>query len=186
MLRLVALVISISVLFPWLDPERRGRMRIFFLHWFSGVMYVMSQFVMSVMVLNCWSSKDDSGPFIFFVKFVELAVLNLWSISSLAIAILIASIVQVPIIYLPALCTTFLGPLPMVLATLFADLFYATWIDRSILASLCLSSTQTNPAVGLLRALLPQRSAPLELILHRLDEILHRLNEILHRLDEYR
>eukprot|EP00903_Cladosiphon_okamuranus_P019508 g17939.t1 len=94
MLRLVALVISISVLFPWLDAERRGRMRIFFLHWFSGVMYVMSQFVMSVMVLNCWSSKDDSGPFIYFLKFVELTVLNLWSISSLAIAVLIAIIVQ--------------------------------------------------------------------------------------------
>eukprot|EP00752_Nemacystus_decipiens_P008223 g7353.t1 len=94
MLRLVALVISISVLFPWLSSERRGRMRIFFLHWFSGAMYVMSQFIMSVMVLNCWSSHGDAGNFIFFVKFVELAVLNLWSISSLAIAILIASIVQ--------------------------------------------------------------------------------------------
>lgn len=33
MLRLVALVISISVLFPWLSSERRKRMRIFFLHW---------------------------------------------------------------------------------------------------------------------------------------------------------
>ena len=74
MLRLVALVISVSVLLPWLDSDRRGRMRIFFLHWFSGVMYVMSQFVMSVMVLNCWSSKDDSGPAIYFIKFVELAV----------------------------------------------------------------------------------------------------------------
>eukprot|EP00903_Cladosiphon_okamuranus_P019509 g17940.t1 len=94
MLRLVALVISISVLFPWLSSERRGRMRIFFLHWFSGTMYVLSQFVMSVMVLNCWSSKDNSGPFIYFIKFVELAVLNLWSISSFAITILIASIVQ--------------------------------------------------------------------------------------------
>ncbi|CAB1103465.1 unnamed protein product [Ectocarpus sp. CCAP 1310/34] len=94
MLRLVALVISISVLFPWLSSERRGRMRIFFLHWASGVMYVMSQFIMSVMVLNCWSSRDDSGPFIYFLKFWELTVLNLWSISSLAIAILIASIVQ--------------------------------------------------------------------------------------------
>ncbi|CAN0482834.1 unnamed protein product [Ectocarpus sp. 12 AP-2014] len=94
MLRLVALVISISVLFPWLSSERRGRMRIFFLHWASGVMYVMSQFIMSVMVLNCWSSRDDSGPVIYFLKFWELTVLNLWSISSLAIAILIASIVQ--------------------------------------------------------------------------------------------
>ncbi|CBJ31672.1 hypothetical protein Esi_0273_0019 [Ectocarpus siliculosus] len=94
MLRLVALVISISVLFPWLSSERRGRMRIFFLHWASGVMYVMSQFIMSVMVLNCWSSRDDSGPFIYFLKFLELTALNLWSISSLAIAILIASIVQ--------------------------------------------------------------------------------------------
>ncbi|CAN0114455.1 unnamed protein product [Ectocarpus fasciculatus] len=94
MLRLVALVISISVLFPWLSSERRGRMRIFFLHWASGVMYVMSQFIMSVMVLNCWSSRDGSGPFIYFLKFWELTVLNLWSISSLAIAILIASIVQ--------------------------------------------------------------------------------------------
>lgn len=95
MLRLVALMISISVLFPWLSSERRGRMRIFFLHWFSGVMYVVAQFLMSVMVLNCWSSKADAGPFVYFLKFAELAVLNLWSISSLAIAILIASIVQV-------------------------------------------------------------------------------------------
>ena len=95
MLRLVALVFSVSVLFPWLSSGRRGRMRIFFLHWFSGAMYVMSQFILSVMVLNCWTSKDDAGPFIYFLKFVELAVLNLWSISSLAIAILIASIVQV-------------------------------------------------------------------------------------------
>ncbi|CAN0113754.1 unnamed protein product [Scytosiphon promiscuus] len=94
MLRLVALVISISVLFPWLSSERRGRMRIFFLHWASGVLYVMSQFIMSVMVLNCWSSKDNSGPFVYFLKFWELTVLNLWSISSLAMAILIARIVQ--------------------------------------------------------------------------------------------
>lgn len=77
MLRLVALVISISVLFPWLDSDRRGRMRIFFLHWFSGVVYVMSQIILSVMVLNCWSSKDGSGPFIFLVKFIELAVCKL-------------------------------------------------------------------------------------------------------------
>lgn len=61
----------------------------------SGVLYVMSQFIMSVMVLNCWSSKDDSGPFVYFLKFWELTVLNLWSISSLAMAILIARIVRV-------------------------------------------------------------------------------------------
>lgn len=48
------------------------------------------------MVLNCWSSKRVAGPFILFVKFMELSSLNLWSISSLAIAFLIASIVQVP------------------------------------------------------------------------------------------
>lgn len=58
-------------------------------------MYVLSQFIMSVMVLNCWSSKDDAGPFIYFLKFWELTVLNLWSISSLAIALLIANIVKV-------------------------------------------------------------------------------------------
>lgn len=75
-------MISISVLFPWLSSERRDRMRIFFLHWFSGVVYVLSQFVMSVMVLNCWSSKDGSGPFIYFLKFVELAVRSEWLCTS--------------------------------------------------------------------------------------------------------
>lgn len=189
-LRLVALCISISVFFPWMDPKRRGHMRIFFLHWarcekkyyfqdvknlglllqslffqnfievgyifpkifpllrieiinffyhffslkfkenvlgfkscpklhklknifheisliscsspqickcvfLSGVMYVLSQFILSVMVLNCWTSKREAGPVIFLIKFWELAVLNLWSISSLAIAVLIAIIVQV-------------------------------------------------------------------------------------------
>ncbi|CAM9962234.1 unnamed protein product, partial [Laminaria digitata] len=94
-LRLVALCVSISVMFPWVCPVRRGRMRIFFLHWASGVMYVLSQFIMSVMVLNCWSSRRHSGPIIYILKFWELASLNLWSISSLAIAILIASIVHV-------------------------------------------------------------------------------------------
>ena len=49
---------------------------------------------MSVMVLNCWTSKRTAGPIIFMLKFVELVVLNLWSISSLAIAVLIAVIVQ--------------------------------------------------------------------------------------------
>ncbi|CAN0189335.1 unnamed protein product, partial [Pylaiella littoralis] len=94
MLRLFAFVISMSVFFPWLSSQRRAHMRIFFLHWASGVMYVLSQFIMSVMVLNCWSSKDDAGPFIYFLKFWELTVLNLWSISSLAIALLIANIVK--------------------------------------------------------------------------------------------
>lgn len=155
MLRLLALVISISVFFPWLSSHRRERMRIFFLHWarcaccivaspsslilsstaamfsggyildltdydqyyyfmslgslppmpsiistcllygYSGVMYVLSQFIMSVMVLNCWSSRDSAGPFIYLLKFWELTVLNLWSISSLAIALLIANITRV-------------------------------------------------------------------------------------------
>lgn len=70
-------------------------MRIFFLHWLSGVTYVVSQFVLSVMVLNCWSSRRYAGPVIYLVKFVELAALNLWGISSVAIAFLIAKIVQV-------------------------------------------------------------------------------------------
>lgn len=95
MLRLVALMISISVLFPWLNSDRRKRMRVFFLHWLSGVTYVVSQFILSVMVLNCWSSRQHAGPVIFLVKFVELAALNLWGISSVAIAFLIANIVQV-------------------------------------------------------------------------------------------
>lgn len=95
LLRLVALMISISVLFPWLNSARRKRMRIFFLHWLSGVTYVVSQFVLSVMVLNCWSSRRYAGPVIYLVKFVELAALNLWGISSVAIAFLIAKIVQV-------------------------------------------------------------------------------------------
>lgn len=60
----------------------------------SGVLYVMSQFVMSLMVINCWSS-DLGGPFIYFLKFVELTAVNLGAISSLAIAVLIASVVQV-------------------------------------------------------------------------------------------
>lgn len=65
------------------------------LHFGSGVMYVLSQFIMSVMVLNCWSSRDSAGPFIYLLKFWELTVLNLWSISSLAIALLIANITRV-------------------------------------------------------------------------------------------
>ncbi|CAM9911634.1 unnamed protein product [Ectocarpus sp. 12 AP-2014] len=49
---------------------------------------------MSVMVINCWSSKTSAGPVIYLLKFVELTSINLWAISSVAIALLIASIVQ--------------------------------------------------------------------------------------------
>eukprot|EP00904_Undaria_pinnatifida_P011635 jgi/Undpi1/7601/HiC_scaffold_23.g10074.m1 len=49
---------------------------------------------MSVMVLNCWSSRKTAGPAIFFFKFVELTAVNLWAISSLSIAIVITRIVQ--------------------------------------------------------------------------------------------
>lgn len=94
-LRLAALMASVSVMFPWLSFEKRNRMRVFFLHWFSAVIYVICKSILSVMVLNCWSSRRVAGRVIFIVKFVELASLNLWSISSVAIALLIASIVQV-------------------------------------------------------------------------------------------
>ncbi|CAN0113956.1 unnamed protein product, partial [Scytosiphon promiscuus] len=93
LLRFLALLTSVSVVHPWLDPTRRHHMRIFCLHWFSGVMYVVSQFTMCMMVVNCWSS-NLAGPFIYFLKFVELTAVNLGAISSLAIAVLIASVVQ--------------------------------------------------------------------------------------------
>ncbi|CAM9979440.1 unnamed protein product, partial [Ectocarpus fasciculatus] len=60
----------------------------------SAVTYVVSQFIMSVMVINCWSSKARAGPVIYLLKFIELTSINLWAISSMAIALLIASIVQ--------------------------------------------------------------------------------------------
>ncbi|CBJ31674.1 hypothetical protein Esi_0273_0022 [Ectocarpus siliculosus] len=69
-------------------------MNIFCLHWASAVTYVVSQLVMSVMVINCWSSKTRAGPVIYVLKFVELTSINLWAISSMAISLLIASIVQ--------------------------------------------------------------------------------------------
>lgn len=56
---------------------------------------MLSQFVMSVMVLNCWSSRKTAGPFIYLLKFVELTAVNLWAISSVSIAIVITRIVQV-------------------------------------------------------------------------------------------
>lgn len=55
---------------------------------------MLTQFIMSVMVLNCWSSTS-AIPFIYFLKFAELMALNVWSFSSVAIAVLIAIIVQV-------------------------------------------------------------------------------------------
>ena len=61
----------------------------------SGVAYVLSQSIMSVMVLNCWSSRKTAGPAIYFFKFIELTAVNLWAISSLSIAIVITRIVQV-------------------------------------------------------------------------------------------
>lgn len=60
----------------------------------SGVVYVLSQFVMSVMVLLCWSSNHDM-PYIYALKFTELISLNVWSISSVAIAVLITKITKV-------------------------------------------------------------------------------------------
>lgn len=63
---------------------------------------MLSQFVMSVIVLLCWST-NDAKAFIYFLKFVELASLNVWCISSVAIGLLIVNIVKVR----PAYCHFF-------------------------------------------------------------------------------
>lgn len=57
-------------------------------------MYVLTQFIMSVMMLLCWSSEKDLGM-IYILKFLELTALNTWSLSSVAIAVLITTIVRV-------------------------------------------------------------------------------------------
>lgn len=69
---------------------------------FSGLVCTLSQTIMSMMVLLCWVQKDDLTT-IYAMKFVEMASINVWSISSLAIALLIANIVKVR----PALFSNF-------------------------------------------------------------------------------
>lgn len=49
---------------------------------------------MSIMVLLCWSTKR-AKPVIYALKFTELLALNVWATSSIAIALIIASIVKV-------------------------------------------------------------------------------------------
>lgn len=49
---------------------------------------------MAMMILLCWSS-EASKPYIYVLKFIELLFLNAWSISSVAIALLITNIVKV-------------------------------------------------------------------------------------------
>lgn len=49
---------------------------------------------MSIMVLFCWTTTGAT-PIIYMLKFAELAALNMWAISSIAIALLIARMVKV-------------------------------------------------------------------------------------------
>lgn len=72
----------------------------------SGLIYVLVQLIMSVVVLLCWSTTH-AEPFIYFLKFMELLALNIWSISSVAITLLIFTIVKVKFVI-----STSLDPLP--------------------------------------------------------------------------
>lgn len=61
---------------------------------FSGLVYISAQQFLSVMILLCWGSSK-AAPLMYIVKFLEVASLNVWSLSSIAVTVLIASIVRV-------------------------------------------------------------------------------------------
>lgn len=60
----------------------------------SGLVYTLSTHLMSTMILLCWTTEEYLTA-IYILKFIEMTATNVWSLSSLAVAVLIAFIVQV-------------------------------------------------------------------------------------------
>lgn len=58
------------------------------------MVYAWSQLIMTIMIVSCWSSSSALA-LIYLLKFLELLSSNIWSMSSVAVALLIASIVKV-------------------------------------------------------------------------------------------
>ncbi|CAM9696617.1 unnamed protein product [Choristocarpus tenellus] len=92
-LRLIAVMVVASALSAWFNSLKIKRMILMFLHWVSGFGYASSQLIMSIMVINCWST-NELKPFIYTLKFLELWSVNVFSLSNLALTINLAHIVE--------------------------------------------------------------------------------------------
>ncbi|CAM9357624.1 unnamed protein product [Choristocarpus tenellus] len=92
-LRIFAVAVVTSAISAWFSGMQVDRMIILFLHWISGLGYALSQHIMSIMIINCWSF-NGLKPLIYSLKFVEICCSNVFSLSNLALTISLTHIVE--------------------------------------------------------------------------------------------
>mmetsp|Transcript_18239 Transcript_18239/g.26543 ORF Transcript_18239/g.26543 Transcript_18239/m.26543 type:complete len:330 (-) Transcript_18239:294-1283(-) len=80
-MRLVALLLSGSLICSWVNDKRFRQFPLLFFNWISSFTYVLSQQIMSLLAINCVGLHG----LIYFLKFMELFSVNCIATSSLVI-----------------------------------------------------------------------------------------------------
>eukprot|EP00904_Undaria_pinnatifida_P005765 jgi/Undpi1/2318/HiC_scaffold_13.g05701.m1 len=91
--RVIATLVTVSIISSWYSREGVGSLMLLFLHWIGGLVHLLSGLVMAQMVLNCWVGEELLSV-IKALKFLELAGSNLVAVTNLAICTNLAVIVH--------------------------------------------------------------------------------------------
>eukprot|EP00904_Undaria_pinnatifida_P005762 jgi/Undpi1/2315/HiC_scaffold_13.g05698.m1 len=91
--RVVATIVTVSIISSWYSRRGIGRLILLFLHWIGGLVHLLSGIVLAQMVLNCWVG-DGVLAVVKALKFLELVGSNLVAVTNLAICSNLAFIVH--------------------------------------------------------------------------------------------